>query len=43
MIKADGLALGKGVIIAQDAEEARATIDAMMKERRFGEAGTRPS
>jgi phosphoribosylamine---glycine ligase len=41
VIKADGLALGKGVIIAQDAAEARETIDAMMTNRRFGDAGTR--
>ena len=41
VIKADGLALGKGVIIAQDAGEARETIDSMMTGRRFGEAGTR--
>ena len=41
VIKADGLALGKGVIVAKDVEEGLATIAAMMKERRFGEAGTR--
>ena len=41
VIKADGLALGKGVIIAQDAAAAAATIDAMMIQRRFGEAGRR--
>jgi phosphoribosylamine--glycine ligase len=41
VIKADGLALGKGVIIAQDAAEARAAIDSMMTKRRFGDAGTR--
>ena len=41
MIKADGLALGKGVIIAQDVAEARRAIDSMMTERRFGDAGTR--
>jgi phosphoribosylamine--glycine ligase len=41
VIKADGLALGKGVIIAQDAAEARETIDSMMTKRRFGEAGMR--
>ena len=41
VIKADGLALGKGVIVAKDVEEGLATIDAMLKERRFGEAGTR--
>ncbi|MEY2480351.1 MAG: phosphoribosylamine---glycine ligase [Verrucomicrobiota bacterium] len=41
VIKADGLALGKGVIIAQNAEEAAAAIDAMMNKRQFGEAGRR--
>jgi len=41
VIKADGLALGKGVIIAHDAAEARAAIDALMSERRFGDGGAR--
>jgi phosphoribosylamine---glycine ligase len=41
VIKADGLALGKGVIIAPDPVEAKATINAMMNEARFGEAGRR--
>jgi phosphoribosylamine---glycine ligase len=41
VIKADGLALGKGVIIARDAAEARGAIDSMMNQRRFGDAGTR--
>ena len=41
VIKADGLALGKGVIIVQDASGARAAIDAMITKRRFGDAGTR--
>ena len=41
VIKADGLALGKGVIIAPDAESARSTIDEMMNQSRFGEAGRR--
>jgi len=41
VIKADGLALGKGVIIAPDLATARSTIDAMMNEARFGEAGRR--
>ncbi len=41
VIKADGLALGKGVIIAPDLAEAKATITAMMNEARFGEAGRR--
>jgi phosphoribosylamine--glycine ligase len=41
VIKADGLALGKGVIVARNADEGRAAVDAMMNQRRFGEAGTR--
>ncbi len=41
VIKADGLALGKGVIIAQDQASAASTIEAMMNQRRFGEAGRR--
>jgi len=41
VIKADGLALGKGVIIAPDAATARSTINALMNEARFGEAGRR--
>ncbi|HEV2965512.1 MAG TPA: phosphoribosylamine--glycine ligase [Chthoniobacterales bacterium] len=41
VIKADGLALGKGVIITSDSQEAKATISAMMNECRFGEAGRR--
>jgi phosphoribosylamine---glycine ligase len=41
VIKADGLALGKGVIVATDAATARSTIDEMMNQRRFGNAGQR--
>jgi phosphoribosylamine---glycine ligase len=41
VIKADGLALGKGVIIAPDAATARSTINEMMNQGRFGEAGRR--
>ncbi len=41
VIKADGLALGKGVIIATDGAEARAAIDEMMTQGRFGDAGRR--
>jgi phosphoribosylamine--glycine ligase len=41
VIKADGLALGKGVIIAPDLTTARSTIFSMMNEGRFGEAGRR--
>ncbi|MBM3317449.1 MAG: phosphoribosylamine--glycine ligase [Candidatus Eisenbacteria bacterium] len=41
VIKADGLAAGKGALIAGDAPEARLAIEALMVERRFGEAGAR--
>ena len=41
VIKADGLALGKGVIIAENAAIARSTVEMMMKEARFGDAGRR--
>jgi len=41
VIKADGLALGKGVIVAKNVEEADAAVAAMMSEGRFGEAGRR--
>jgi phosphoribosylamine--glycine ligase len=40
-IKADGLALGKGVIIANDRSEAIAAVDDMIEGGRFGEAGRR--
>lgn len=40
VIKASGLALGKGVIIAQTLEEAEQTIEDMMVKKVFGEAGT---
>ena len=39
VLKADGLAAGKGVLIAGTAEEARAAIDAVLVERTFGAAG----
>jgi phosphoribosylamine--glycine ligase len=41
VLKADGLAAGKGVVIADDAAEAEAAIAAAMTERRFGSAGAR--
>ncbi len=41
VIKADGLALGKGVIIAADAAAARSAIDEMINQGRFGDAGRR--
>jgi phosphoribosylamine--glycine ligase len=39
VLKADGLAAGKGVVIAENAEEARATVDAWMREGALGPAG----
>ena len=41
VIKADGLALGKGVIIAHDRENAQQAVHAIMEEHVFGEAGRR--
>ena len=41
VIKADGLALGKGVIIAENVTSARSTVEMMMNEARFGKAGRR--
>jgi phosphoribosylamine--glycine ligase len=39
VVKADGLAAGKGVVVAQSVEEAEAAIDAMLTAREFGAAG----
>ncbi len=40
VIKADGLALGKGVIIAQTREEATEAVRSMMEDKVFGESGS---
>ena len=40
VIKADGLALGKGVVIAQNEAEAVEAIRSMMEDKIFGESGT---
>ena len=40
VVKADGLALGKGVIIAQSEEEALEAIHIIMEDKVFGESGT---
>jgi phosphoribosylamine--glycine ligase len=37
VLKADGLAAGKGVVIAEDEAEARAALEAVLVERRYGE------
>lgn len=41
VVKADGLAAGKGVLIVKDEEEARDAIRTIMEEKAFGEAGDR--
>ena len=41
VIKADGLALGKGVIIAQNHAEAIAAVNSMMNDKIFGDSGSR--
>ena len=41
VIKADGLAAGKGVVIAETVADAQATIVSMMSERKLGDAGSR--
>ena len=41
VIKADGLALGKGVIIAETREEAMEAVSSMMQDKIFGESGSR--
>lgn len=40
VVKADGLALGKGVIIAQTRDEAKAAVRSMMEDKIFGESGS---
>ena len=40
VIKADGLALGKGVVIAQNEEEAKAALHSIMEDKIFGDSGT---
>ena len=39
VLKADGLALGKGVLICQNLEEAEAGVRTIMEDHKFGEAG----
>ena len=39
VIKADGLAAGKGVVICQNEQEANDTINSMLENKKFGEAG----
>ncbi|EOS76240.1 phosphoribosylamine-glycine ligase [Lachnospiraceae bacterium 10-1] len=41
VLKADGLALGKGVLICQDLKEAKEGVKAIMLDKQFGTAGNR--
>ncbi|MBA5640049.1 phosphoribosylamine--glycine ligase [Duganella sp. LX20W] len=41
VIKADGLAAGKGVVVAMTLEEAHQAVDDMLADNRFGDAGAR--
>ena len=41
VVKADGLAAGKGVVVAMSADEAHAAIDAMLSDNKLGDAGAR--
>ncbi len=41
VIKADGLALGKGAVIVNSLEEAKETVKSMMLDMQFGESGSR--
>jgi len=41
VIKADGLAAGKGVVVAQTLEEAHAAVDMMLADNKLGDAGAR--
>ncbi|MDR0446996.1 MAG: phosphoribosylamine--glycine ligase [Oscillospiraceae bacterium] len=41
VIKTDGLALGKGAIVAETIEEARAAVLSMMEDMKFGDSGAR--
>ena len=41
VVKADGLALGKGVVVAMDEETAVEAVRSMMQDKKFGESGSR--
>jgi len=40
VVKADGLALGKGVVVAQTVAEAQQAVREMMEDKKFGESGS---
>ena len=39
VVKADGLAAGKGVVVATTVEEAESAVDSMLRDLAFGQAG----
>ena len=41
VVKADGLALGKGVVVAQTVDEALGAVQSMMVDKKFGESGSK--
>ena len=41
VVKADGLALGKGVVVASDTETAKDAVRSMMLDKKFGDSGSR--
>jgi phosphoribosylamine--glycine ligase len=41
VVKADGLAQGKGTVVAKDAAEAKSAVDEMMADKKFGSAGAK--
>lgn len=41
VVKADGLAAGKGVVVCDDADQAMAAVDSMMTKKEFGAAGSK--
>ena len=41
VVKADGLALGKGVVVAQSVEEAKEAVREMMEDKKFGDSGSK--
>ncbi|MCL2044986.1 MAG: phosphoribosylamine--glycine ligase [Oscillospiraceae bacterium] len=41
VVKADGLALGKGVVVADDVQTAIDAVDMMMGDKKFGDSGSR--
>ena len=41
VVKADGLALGKGVVVAMDTQTALSAVDLIMRDKKFGDSGNR--